>query len=180
MLAAQDLTRFGYHATCEQGVRYIAAGRLEEGLVSGLTLTEHMALVTEEPAFLVDWPANRNQTAERIQRYQVVGTPESTVEELSGGNQQRFLFGLLPASLKLILMEHPTRGLDLRSTDWIWQQLNERRQEGTAILFISADLDEIIERSDRIAVFFNGRMSRVVDANRTNVEELGHLIGGQQ
>jgi simple sugar transport system ATP-binding protein len=69
--------------------------------------------------------------------------------------------------------------LDLRSTDWIWQQLNERRQAGTAVLFISADLDEIIERSDRIAVFSAGRMSRVVDASHTNVDELGHLIGGQ-
>ena len=179
-LAGSDITRLGYHATCRRGVRYLAAGRLEEGLVSGLTLTEHLALVTEEPAFLVDWPANRRQTAERIKRYQVVGTPESTVEQLSGGNQQRFLFGLLPASLRLILLEHPTRGLDLRSTDWIWQQLNERRQDGTAILFISADLDEIIERSDRIAVFSAGHMSRVVDALHTSVDELGHLIGGQQ
>ena len=77
-------------------------------------------------------------------------------------------------------MEHPTRGLDLRSTDWIWQQLNDRRTEGTAILFISADLDEILERSDRIAVFFSGRMSRVLDAAQSSVDELGRLIGGQQ
>ena len=180
LLVGSDITPLGYHATCQHGVRYLAAGRLEEGLVSGLTLTEHLALVTEQPSFLVDWAANRRQTAERIARYQVVGTPESSVEQLSGGNQQRFLFGLLPASLKLILMEHPTRGLDLRSTDWIWQQLNERRRDGTAILFISADLDEIIERSDRIAVFYAGRMSRIVDAAQTNVDELGHLIGGQQ
>ncbi len=180
LLAGSDVTRLGYHATCQQGVRYLAAGRLEEGLVTGLTLTEHLALVTEEPAFLVDWQANRQKTQERIKHYQVVGTPESLVEQLSGGNQQRFLFGLLPDSLKLILMEHPTRGLDLRSTDWIWQQLNERRADGTAVLFISADLDEIIERSDRIAVFSAGHMSRVVDASHTNVDELGHLIGGQQ
>ncbi len=77
-------------------------------------------------------------------------------------------------------MEHPTRGLDIRSTDWIWQQLDERRKEGTAILFISADLDEIVGRSDRIAVFSGGRMSRIVQAARTDAEELGHLIGGQQ
>jgi simple sugar transport system ATP-binding protein len=109
-----------------------------------------------------------------------VGTPESQVEQLSGGNQQRFLFALLPTSLKVILLEHPTRGLDIRSTDWIWQQMDERRKEGTAILFISADLEEIIERSDRIAVFSAGRMSRIVDAAKTSVDELGHLIGGLQ
>ncbi|MEX2161405.1 MAG: ATP-binding cassette domain-containing protein [Anaerolineales bacterium] len=180
LLSGADMTHLGYHASIARGIRYIAAGRLEEGLVAGLTLTEHMALVTEEPVFFVDWGSNRKRMAERIKRYQVVGTPDSLVEELSGGNQQRFLFGLLPDTLKLILMEHPTRGLDLRSTDWIWQQLNQRRKEGTAIIFISADLDEIVERSDRIAVFSGGRMSRIVEAAKTNVDELGHLIGGRQ
>ncbi|MEX1248368.1 MAG: ATP-binding cassette domain-containing protein [Anaerolineales bacterium] len=180
LLEGKDISRLNYHASSKRGVSYIAAGRLEEGLVSGLTLTEHMALVTEEPAFIVDWPANRKRASDRIERYQVIGKPDSMVEELSGGNQQRFLFGLLPAKVKVILMEHPTRGLDLRSTDWIWQQLYDRRLDGTAIIFISADLDEIIERSDRIAVFSGGRMSRIVEAAKTDVDELGHLIGGQE
>lgn len=180
LLGNDDITPLGYHASQKRGIAYLAAGRLEEGLVSGLTLTEHMALVSEEPAFFVDWPANRARTERRIEHYQVVGRPDSTAEQLSGGNQQRFLFGLLPEHLNLILMEHPTRGLDLRSTDWIWQQLNERRKDGTAIVFISADLDETVERSDRIAVFSGGRMSRVVDAGKTDVDELGHLIGGGQ
>jgi len=81
--------------------------------------------------------------------------------------------------LKLLLMEHPTRGLDVRSTNWIWELLYKRRNDGTAIVFISADLDEIIERSDRIAVFSGGVMSRIIDAKDTTVDELGHLIGGQ-
>ncbi len=81
--------------------------------------------------------------------------------------------------MKLILLEHPTRGLDVRSTNYIWELLYGRREDGTAILFISDDLEEIIERSDRIAVFYNGRMSRIVKAKDTSVEELGHLIGGQ-
>ncbi len=68
----------------------------------------------------------------------------------------------------------------MRSADYIWQLLYKRRQDGTAILFISADLDEIIEHSDRIAVFSGGRMSRVCDARETTAEELGHLIGGQE
>ena len=78
------------------------------------------------------------------------------VDQLSGGNQQRFMFAMLNSPLKLILLEHPTRGLDVRSTDWIWEQLYKRRQEGTAIVFLSADLDEVVDRSDRIAVFFGG------------------------
>ena len=116
----------------------------------------------------------------RIKHYQIVGRPDSTAGELSGGNQQRLLFALLNSPLKLLLLEHPTRGLDVRSTNYIWDLFYQRREEGTAILFLSADLDEIIERSDRIAVFSGGRMSRVVAANETSVDELGHLIGGQQ
>jgi ABC-type uncharacterized transport system ATPase subunit len=102
-----------------------------------------------------------------------------TADSLSGGNQQRLLFGLLNTPLNLLLLEHPTRGLDVRSAEWIWGLLYQRRNDGTAILFMSADLDEIIERSDRIVVFSGGVMSRVVDARKTSVDELGHLIGGQ-
>ncbi len=180
LLDGNELGRPDYHKARRKGIAYVAAGRLEEGLVAGLTLTEHMALVDEHPGFFVNWASNRQLSASRIEDYQVVGTPESQVEQLSGGNQQRFLFALLRSALKLILLEHPTRGLDIRSTDWIWQQMDERRKMGTAILFISVDLEEIIERSDRIAVFSAGRMSRIVDAAKTSVDELGHLIGGQQ
>ena len=87
--------------------------------------------------------------------------------------------GVLNQPLKLLLLEHPTRGLDVRSTDYIWDLLYQRRDDGTAILFMSADLDEVIDRSDRIAVFVAGKMSRIVQAKETSADELGHLIGGQ-
>jgi len=128
--------------------------------------------------FIVDWGRYTDRTRERIQRYQIVGSPETAVDELSGGNQQRALFALLRDPLKLILLEHPTRGLDVRSADWIWQLLMRRVEEGTTIVFMSADLDELIERSDRIAAFSGGVMSRIVDAAETTAEELGYLIGG--
>ncbi|MCW5874186.1 MAG: ATP-binding cassette domain-containing protein [Anaerolineales bacterium] len=167
-----------YPTARRHGVAYLAAGRLEEGLVAGLTLTEHMALVNKAHGLLVDWAHSRQQAAEHITTYQVVGQPESYIENLSGGNQQRFLFAMLPKDLTLILMEHPTRGLDIRSTDWIWEQLDARRSTGTAIIFISADLDEVAARSDQIAVFSGGRLVRTVAAAQTDADELGHLIGG--
>jgi simple sugar transport system ATP-binding protein len=180
MLNGEDVTSWSYHHRRNQGVAYLAAGRLEEGLVADLSLTEHLVLARPEHDFFVDWPAATTEMTRRIRDYQIVGRPDSTADQLSGGNQQRLLFALLNSPLKLLLLEHPTRGLDVRSMDTIWELLYRRREDGTAILFMSADLDEILERSDRIAVFSGGVMSRIVEASQTSVEELGHLIGGEQ
>jgi len=179
ILSGKDVTRWTYHQMQNAGMAYVAAGRLEEGLVAGLTLTEHFVLTRPERKFMIDWASVRKETEAGITKYQIVGRPDSTADALSGGNQQRLLFSLLNSPLKLLLLEHPTRGLDVRSADWIWETLYRRREEGTAILFMSADLDEVIERSDRIAVFSGGVMSRIVGAKETTVDELGHLIGGQ-
>lgn len=179
ILGGQEVTGWDYHALQDYGMAYMAAGRLEEGLVAGLTLTEHLVLAQPEQKFFIDWPASRAEMSERISTYQIIGTPDTTADALSGGNQQRLMFSLLDTPLKLLLLEHPTRGLDVRSTDYSWQLLYERRKQGTAIVFISADLDEVIERSDRIAVFSGGVMSRVLNAAETTTEELGRLIGGE-
>ena len=112
-------------------------------------------------------------------RCRCLACPERRAAALSGDTQRGRLFVVLTTPRKLLLLEHPTRGLDVRSADSTWQLLYNRRADGTAILFISADLDEIIAHSDRIAVFSGGRMSRVVDARETTADELGHLIGGQ-
>jgi len=180
LLDGEDTTCWSYHRKRDEGVAYLPAGRLEEGLVAGLSITEHLALAGPGNGFMVDWHFYQEQARERIEKYQIVGRPQSYVDALSGGNQQRALFALLRSPLRLLLLEHPTRGLDVRSADWIWQLLFQRVAEGASVMFMSADLDELIERSDRIAAFFGGRMSRIVDANTTTAEELGHMIGGEE
>jgi simple sugar transport system ATP-binding protein len=102
------------------------------------------------------------------------------VDSLSGGNQQRLLLAMLPARLRLLLLEHPTRGLDIESAAWVWSQLLARREDGTGIVFASSDLDELLRYSDRIAVFFGGRILAVVDAATTDAETIGRLIGGRR
>jgi simple sugar transport system ATP-binding protein len=128
---------------------------------------------------MVDWPDAREYTNGIIGKFHIIGRPDTPVESLSGGNQQRALLALLPPSLRLLLLEHPTRGLDVESAMWVWDQLLERRRQGTAMLFISADLDEIMERSDRILVFSGGVMSEPIHASQTSCEQLGYLIGGK-
>jgi ABC-type uncharacterized transport system ATPase subunit len=178
-ILASWLDQSPYHAFQQRGGAYVPAGRLEEGLIAGLSLTEHMALAAPTHTFIVNWDGMRTEIEKRIQRYNIVGQPETLVDGLSGGNQQRAMLALLNHPLRLLLLEHPTRGLDITSANWIWELFQERRREGTAIMFISSDLDELLERSDRIAVFSGGAMLRIVRTAETSVEELGHLIGGQ-
>jgi len=180
LLDGTDISRWSYHRMRDEGIAYLPAGRLEEGLVGGLSIIEHLALADPRKNFMVDWRYFAEQAQERIERYEIVGRPETYVDALSGGNQQRTLFALLRSPLKLLLLEHPTRGLDVRSAHWIWQLLFQQVAQGMSILFMSADLDELIERSDRIAAFSGGVMSRVVTAGETSAEELGHMIGGEQ
>ncbi|OGO15471.1 MAG: hypothetical protein A2Z14_08790 [Chloroflexi bacterium RBG_16_48_8] len=180
LLEGRDIARWFYHRVKDAGVAYLPAGRLEEGLVAGLSITEHLALADPRKSFMVDWRFFTEKAQERIDQYQIVGRPETYVDALSGGNQQRALFALLRSPLKLLLLEHPTRGLDVRSAHWIWQLLFEQVAQGASILFMSADLDELIERSDRIAAFSGGVMSRVVLAEKTTAEELGYMIGGEE
>lgn len=177
VLDGVDMTGKSYRDFVARGVSFGAAGRLEEGLVAGLTLTEHMALVTETGTF-VDWKRARNRTAEQIKYYNVRGFPDSQIETLSGGNQQRLLMALMPAQPRLMVLEQPTRGLDVDSARWIWEQLLQRRDTGTAILFSSPDLEELVAYSHRIIVFYAGRAVAIVDARRTSIDELGRFIGG--
>ena len=176
----QKLTRRTYHKFLTDGVHYLPAGRLEEGLVQGMTITEHFVLSGKDRRFFIDWKKAEAYSAEEVKHYSIKGRPTSTVESLSGGNQQRVLLAMFPEKLKLLLMEHPTRGLDIESANWVWTQILKRREDGTAIIFASADLDELLQYSDRIMVFFAGRVLKVVNAKETTVDELGFLIGGKQ
>jgi general nucleoside transport system ATP-binding protein len=173
-----DLTGHSYLSFKKHGVAFLPAARLEEGMVPGLTLTEHFILAEEAEGFFINWDKGQQLAQKRIEEFDVRGTPASTVESLSGGNQQRALLALLRDPLPLLILEHPTRGLDIESTIYIWTKLKERCQQGTSILFVSSDLEEILQYSDRVLVFFSGMVSPTLEATSLTVEKLGELIGG--
>lgn len=179
-LAGRNMTQASYPTYKEAGVSFLPAGRLEEGLISGMTLTEHAALTDPLRQPWVNWVRAWRTTVERIAHFNVKGRPSSPIQTLSGGNQQRFALALLPYNLRLLLLEHPTRGLDVESANYIWEQLLARRDDGTAIIFISAELDEIVAYSDRILVFFGGHVTLVEDRAEMTANRLGELIGGRQ
>jgi general nucleoside transport system ATP-binding protein len=175
----RNLTGRSYHVYKRNSVEFVPAARLEEALVPGLTLTEHYILAEKSKGVFINKDRGLRQAEERIAAFNIKGTPVHHVESLSGGNQQRALLSLLRDPLSLILIEHPTRGLDIESVIYIWKKLKERCKAGTAILFISSDLEEILQYSDRVIVFFSGKVSEPLDAATTTVEQLGQLIGGK-
>ena len=179
LVQGDDLTGRQYHAFKKHGVEFLPASRLEEGLVPGLTLTDHFVLAEKPRGMFINREYGSRLADEKIRSYNIKGRPASTVESLSGGNQQRALLSLLNDPLSLVLIEHPTRGLDIESVIYIWAKLKERCKQGAAIIFISSDLEEILQYSDRVLVFFNGKVSQPLEAAQTTVEQLGQLIGGK-
>ena len=172
------MTGRDHHAFRECGATFLPAARLEEGLIPGLTITEHFALQAGR-GVLVPWEQSRESAAEGIDRFRVVGTPPSPVESLSGGNQQRLLLALMPRDPILLLLEHPTRGLDVESAQWVWQQLIGYTATGSSIVFSSAELEEILQVASRILVFYNGVVVKDTQTRDTNLAEIGKAIAGK-
>jgi simple sugar transport system ATP-binding protein len=177
-LEEADLTGKNYHHFKKKGIAYVPASRLEEGLIPGLSLTDHFLLTQRKPGLFIDRESGRRLAKERIAEYNIKGTPASPVESLSGGNQQRALLALVRPGAKVMLLEQPTRGLDIESVVYLWSKLKERCNRGASIIFTSSDLDELLRYSDRILVFFAGRVTGPLDATETTAEQLGYLIGG--
>jgi general nucleoside transport system ATP-binding protein len=168
-----------YHAFKDMRVFFMPAARLEEGLIPGLSIAEHIALRNGNNGFLVRWLEWLKKAEQQIARFHIKGTPDSKVETLSGGNQQRMLLSLLPETPRLLLLENPTHGLDVESTHWIWEQLQHHRRNQASIVFSSTELDEILMIAHRILVFFDGHLIKDVDTKHTNIHELGKAIAGK-
>jgi simple sugar transport system ATP-binding protein len=164
----------------QQGIHYVPSSRLEEGLLPGMSLEEHYCLARNEDRFLIQNKKNSIDSREKINTFRIKGNETSKVEELSGGNQQRLLLSMLKEPASLLLLDDPTRGLDIESANWIWTLLLDRCQSGTAIIFSSSDLDELLFYSDRIMVFFGGTVTIPISVSELTEERLGAMIGGKE
>ncbi|MGE0085317.1 MAG: ABC transporter ATP-binding protein [Desulfococcaceae bacterium] len=168
-----------HHAFKKEKVSFLPTDRLKEGLVPGLSLTEHFALTNRGKFFLVGWVEAFRKALKNIEYFRIKGKPESTAESLSGGNQQRLLLSFLPKDSHLLLLENPTRGLDLESSHWVWNHLQKYCEQNSAIVFSSPELDEILMMADRVLVFFDGQMIKDARTGDTDINELGRAIAGK-
>lgn len=159
----------------QAGIHFMPAARLEEGLFPDLTLKEHILLA---------FPDQRARLSEFfleecVKRFRLQAEPGTCARALSGGNQQRLLLALVPSQARLLLMEHPTRGLDVGSAWQVWEYLEERCWHGATLLFSSADLEEILAHSHRVLVFYNRKLTANLPTESIDLEVLGRLVAGQ-
>jgi simple sugar transport system ATP-binding protein len=117
---------------------------------------------------------------EGIRNFSIRAQLSTSARELSGGNQQRLLLALIPGRTRLLLLEHPTRGLDHSSARKVWNHLLERCGQNTAILFSSSDLEEIKAHSHRVLVFYNRQLVADCPNHSISMEEIGRLMAGQE
>jgi simple sugar transport system ATP-binding protein len=169
----------------ERMLAYIPEERMKDGMIKDFTVAENMILREhhQEPYSkrgLLKLGTIAQHADELIGDFQVK-TPsrETPVKSLSGGNIQKVILAReLSRKPRVLIAAQPTRGLDIGATEYVHAQLLEQRREGTAILLISEDLDEVLGLSDRIAVIYEGRIMGVVDGEEATPEQLGLLMAG--
>ncbi len=182
-LGGQDVTGHLPRAMNEAGVGYVPADRHRWGLVLPFTISDNIVLTSyyRRPfarRFIRDEAAIEKDADRAIKDFDI-RTPSPTVHAatLSGGNQQKVVVAReFDRDLQLLILDQPTRGLDVGSIEFIHRQTIAKRDAGTAILLVSAELDEILELSDRIAVMYRGAFVAVRDGRTADKNEIGLLM----
>jgi ABC-type uncharacterized transport systems, ATPase components len=169
----------------ERGVAHIPEDRQRHGLILPFPVHDNLVLCTYyQPPFTKGLDLQQKiiiETAEKLVDQFDVRTPNVfvPVSTLSGGNQQKVIVAReFSRPIKLLIASQPTRGLDVGSIEYIHSRIVEKRDEGTAVLLVSPELDEIIALSDRIAVMYKGQIVDIVPAARVNKAYLGLLMAG--
>jgi simple sugar transport system ATP-binding protein len=182
-LSDRDVTGSGPRELQKRGMSFVPGDRHRFGLVLSFPLSDNLVLTQYDEApfarrgFRND-PAIDNWAKEAIAQYDIrTPSPDVTAATLSGGNQQKTVVAReFSRKLTALILDQPTRGLDVGSIEFIHRQVVTKRDEGAAILLVSAELDEVLELSDRIAVMYRGEIVALVDGPTAEREEIGLLM----
>jgi simple sugar transport system ATP-binding protein len=185
MLDGRDLSGKPPRILTETGLAHIPEDRQRHGLVLSYTVADNMVLCDYyKPPFgvrgVIQQKALDENARKLIKDYDVrTPSPYVTAGKLSGGNQQKVIVAReLSRPVKLVIANQPTRGLDVGSIEYIHKEIVAMRDRGVAVLLVSAELDEIMSLSDRIAVMYHGEIVTTVDAKKVTREQLGLWMAG--
>ena len=185
LLAGQDISHANPRQITTLGVAHIPEDREKHGLVMSYSVADNMVLNRYyEPPYarglLMDQDKINADGQKLVTQYDVrtptVFTPASS---LSGGNKQKVIVAReFSHPTKLLVAAQPTRGIDVGSIEFIHKQIVAQRDQGVAVLLVSAELDEVLSLADRVAVLFGGRVVSLLPIEEATRERVGLLMAG--
>ncbi|MEL7608098.1 MAG: ABC transporter ATP-binding protein [Bacillota bacterium] len=184
-LDGESIANLNPGVIAKKKLAFVPEDRKEMGVVRGFGIDRNMILrnVDAPPVSrhgVIDNQYVRRETDRMIGEYDVrLSYRKTTADQLSGGNLQKIILARELGSVpKVLLAMHPTRGLDVGAIEFIHGKILKARERGAAIVIVSTELEEILMLSDRIAVFFDGNISGILDQKDASVEALGRLMAG--
>ena len=168
----------------DAGVGVIPADRHDSGCVLEMTVAENLVLNRIGSVMrngVIDRSLLHDRARQLVAEFGIATSSLSApLASLSGGNQQRVVLAREVSSRPSVLVAaEPTHGLDVGAMEYLWGRLRAAAAEGTAVLLVSSDLDEILALADRIAVIYRGRIVGEMPGEDVDLEELGLLMGGR-
>jgi ribose transport system ATP-binding protein len=152
------------------GIAYLPSNRRLEGMLAGRTLVQNMVITYGleygRSRFLVDYKAEEAAATQWMSRLKVKATSgKDRINRLSGGNQQKVVLGkwLMSKKLKLLLLDHPSRGLDPGARDDLFEAIKEQARHGLSIVFVADTSEEALELADRVIVLRDGQITASYD-----------------
>ncbi len=185
LFLGQDITKMNTIDRILAGLEHIPENRQTEGLVLDMSITDNLLLENyEQPPYARkgwrDFKTMNDHALALMAKFDI-RAPDPSVEakKLSGGNQQKVILArTLWRNPTVLIAMQPTRGLDVGAASFIHKQIVDARDQGSAVLIISSELDEIMALSDVISVICEGHISETRPAKETNLNRIGFLMAG--
>ena len=183
-LAGRELVGTTPQEHLDAGIGYIPEDRSLDGFVGTFSVSENLVLdLFRRPPFArrgaLSLTAVRDNAGKRVEEFDVrTQSVEAPGSSLSGGNQQKVVLAReLSRPLELLIAAQPTRGLDVGSIEFVHRRIVRERDQGTAVLIVSTELEEIVALADRIAVMYRGQIVGIVRPD-TPWDQLGCMMAG--
>ena len=183
--AGCDVSSMTIRERIDAGIGYVPADRLRDGLIGALSLAENVLLKqsfddTWGRGVVVDRRRLATFTDRIVADYQVKAPGAGAlVGTLSGGNQQKIVLGReSELARELVILNQPTRGLDLGAINYVHRSILRLKDQGRAVLLISTELSEIFALADRIGVIYEGHIEKIHDAGEIDQHQVGLLMAG--
>ncbi len=182
-----ELLKGDARAFIDQGIGHVPEDRMSQGLVASMSIMENLILgYHKRPQFskrgLLKDTEIEEFSDQMIEEYRIKAPGSRTpCKMLSGGNQQKVVIArIFSEDPDIIIIAQPTRGVDIGAMEYIHSRMLDLRDEGKAILLLSADLDEVRNLSDRLLVIYEGEIVAEAERNQMNESEIGLYMTGSR